>query len=172
MMPSGGATKADLILDEIKRRQQSKGSEAREEEQIKVVVFTCGGTRYAFFGAKVREILPPREISWVPCLPDYLPGLINVRGDIESVVDIRVFLGLAPGDHARCLIAMVVDGERRFGVLIDSVEDVSDVAASAIKPPLASLGGAARDLVAGELETSHGLVTILDAEKLATRICA
>jgi purine-binding chemotaxis protein CheW len=172
MTPPGGAIKTDRVLAEIKRRQHVKDVVDVEEEQIKVVVFTCGGVRYGFHGAKVREILPPREISWVPCLPDFLPGLINVRGDIESVVDIRVFLGLGPADPTQCLIAMVVQGDCRFGVLIDAVEDVTDVAVSAIKPPLASLSGSAKDLVAGELEMGQGLVTLLDIEKLASRISA
>jgi purine-binding chemotaxis protein CheW len=132
MTSPGGAIETDRVLDEIKRRRQMKDLVDVEEALVKVVVFLCGGVRYGFFGAKVREILPPRGISWVPCLPDFLPGLINVRGDIEAVVDLRLFLGLGPGDLSRCLIAMVEEEDFRFGVLIDTVEDVADVAASAI----------------------------------------
>ncbi len=172
MTPPDGAIKTDRILDELKRRQQVQDLSDVEEEQLKVVVFTCGGVRYGFLGAKVREILPPREISWVPCLPDHLPGLVNVRGDIEAVVDIRLFLGLERGDLAKCLIAMVVEGNCRFGVLIDAVEEVADVPASAIRPPLSSLSGSARELVQGELEMPQGLVILLDVEKLTSRIRA
>ena len=170
MTPTGGVSKSAAILGEIHRRQQMKDLVEVEEERVKVVVFTCGGCRYGFYGAKVQEILPPREVSWVPGLPDYLPGLINVRGDIESVVDLRIFLGLGPGDPSRCFIAMVVDGGCRFGVLIDAVEDVTDVPASGIRPPLSSLSGPIRDLVAGELQVGPGVVTLLDAGKLAARI--
>jgi purine-binding chemotaxis protein CheW len=170
MAPSGGVPKSAAILDEINRLQKEKDLVAVEEAQVKVVVFICGGGRYGFLGAKVQEILPPREISWVPGLPDYLPGLINVRGDIESVLDLRVVLGLGPADPPRCFIAMVVDGGCRFGVLIDAVEDVTDVPASGIRPPLSSLSGPIRDLVAGELQVGPGVVTLLDAGKLAARI--
>jgi purine-binding chemotaxis protein CheW len=172
MTPSGGVPKSAAILDEIKRLQQVKDLVEVEEARVKVVVFICGGGRYGFFGAKVQEILPPREVSWVPGLPDYLPGLINVRGDIESVVDLRIFLGLGPGDPSCCFIAMVVDGGCRFWVLIDSVEDVTDVAASGIHPPLSGLSGSIRDLVAGELQAGPGVVTLLDVGKLAARISA
>jgi purine-binding chemotaxis protein CheW len=170
MTPQNGLSKSDSVLNEIKRRQQMKAIAEVEEERIKVVVFTCGGLRYGFFGAQVQEILPPREISWVPSLPAFLPGLINVRGDIESVVDIRMFLNLGPCDPSQCYIAMVVEGENRFGVLIDALEDVADVPKRDIQPPLASLSGSIRDLVAGELQMGPGLVTLLDTEKIAARI--
>lgn len=168
--PPGGEIKSDSILNELKRRQQTKGIADVEEERVKVVVFTSGGHRYGFFGAKVQEILPPREISWVPSLPPFLPGLINLRGDIESVVDIRMILDLGPCDPSRCLIAMVVEGECRFGVLIDSLEDVTDVPVRGLNPPLANLNLAIRDLVAGELHMGPGVVTLLDVGKIASRI--
>ena len=167
----GEVVNSASILEEVKRLQRMNERVEVEEERVKVVVFTCGGSRYGFYGAKVREILPPREISWVPGLPGFLPGLINVRGDIESVVDLRVFLGLEAGDPSRCLIAMVAEGECRFGVLLDSVEDVTDVAIQAIQPPLPSLGSV-RDLVAGECKLGSGVVTLLDVQKLAARIMA
>lgn len=162
--------KSELILDELKRRQRTKDIVDVEEERVKVIIFNCGANRYAFYGAEIREILQSCEISWVPGLPEYLPGLINVRGDIESVIDIRHFLG----EEMRCavsgLIAMAVHGEFRSGVIIDSIEDVVDIPLSAIKPPLATLNGAARDLVAGEIEHASGMATLLDIGKLAAKI--
>jgi len=162
--------KSEQILDELKRRQRTKEVVDVEEERIKVVIFVCGDNRYAFYGADVREILPTCDISWVPCLPDYLPGLINVRGDIESVIDIRAFLGEQTADHGKHLIAMAVRGDFHSGVLIDSIEDVVDVPVSTIHPPLATLSGAARDLVTGEIDYGGAMVTLLDIEKLAAKI--
>jgi purine-binding chemotaxis protein CheW len=164
------ASRSDRILDEIKRHQQRKDVVDVEEERVKVVIFSCAGTRFTLYGSDVREILPPREISWVPCLPSHIPGLINVRGDIESVVDIRPFLGFEPADAQNCFIAMAVHGSFCSGILIDAVEDVTDVPLTAIKPPLATLGGIARELVAGELEHEKGMAILLDIEKLIARI--
>ncbi|OGU06531.1 MAG: hypothetical protein A2075_08265 [Geobacteraceae bacterium GWC2_58_44] len=162
--------KSELILNELKLRQRTKELVDVEEERVKVIIFTCAAKRYAFYGGDVREFLPACEISWVPGLPDYLPGLINVRGDIESVIDIRPFLGEEKCDGFKGLIAMAVRGDFRSGVMIDSIEDVVDVPQSAIKPPLSTLNGAARDLVLGELEYGRGLVTLLDIGKLADKI--
>lgn len=170
MSPSTEQLKSEQILDELKKRQRAKEVVVVEEERVKVVIFICGENRYAFYGTDIREILPTCDISWVPCLPEYLPGLINIRGDIESVIDIRYFLGEEKAGHGTCLIAMAVRGDFHSGIMIDSIEDVVDIPLSTIYPPLATLNGAARDLVTGEIEYRGGMVTLLDIEKLATKI--
>jgi purine-binding chemotaxis protein CheW len=170
MATSEEQLKSELILDELKRRRRTKDVVDVEEERIKVVIFICGDNRYAFYGTDIREILPTCDISWVPCLPDYLPGLINVRGDIESVIDIRHFLGEEYGDRCKCLVAMAVRGDFHSGVMIDSIEDVVDIPLSTIHPPLATLNGAARDLVIGEIEYGGRTISLLDIGKLAALI--
>jgi purine-binding chemotaxis protein CheW len=159
--------KSELLLDEIKRRDRMGDVVDAEDELVKVVIFTSGDAGYAFYGADIKEILPACVISWVPGLPEYLPGLINVRGDIESVIDIRHFLGFERIDPEKCLVIMAVRGDFRSGILVDSIEDVMDIPKSAIKPPLTTLGGVARGLVAGEIEHARGVITLLDVEKLA-----
>lgn len=162
--------KSDLILNELKRRQRTKEVVDVEEERVKVVIFVCGDNRYAFYGADIREILPTFDISWVPGLPDYLPGLINVRGDIESVIDIRHFVGEEKNSQGKRLIAMAVRGDFHSGVMIESIEDVVDIPLSTISPPLATLNGAARDLVIGEIEYGGNTISLLDVGRLATLI--
>jgi purine-binding chemotaxis protein CheW len=169
-MASDEQLKSELILNELKRRQRTREVVDVEEERVKIVIFTAGGKRYAFYGADIREILPADGISWVPGLPEYIPGLINIRGDIESVIDIRYFLGEERAAPAISRIAMVVHDDFRSGVLIDSIEDVVDIPVSLITPPLATLDGAARDLVSGELTCGGETVTLLDIGKLAAKI--
>lgn len=170
MEPSTQRLKSDDLLDEVKRSIHEKDVVDVEEERVKIVVFSSGGNRYAFYGSDIREILPAREIFWVPSLPDCLPGLINVRGDIESVIDIRHFLGGTQTDAAKCLIAIAERGDFRSGILIDAVEDVLDLPVSSIKPPLSSLGGAARELAAGEIELEQETATLLNIDMLAAKV--
>ena len=162
--------KSERVLESIRQTQRSKEVVDVEMELIKVVVFVSGGTRYGFYGSDIREILPACAISWVPGLPPYLPGLINIRGDIESVIDLCQFLGSEAADSDNRLIAMAVKGNFRSGILIDSIDDVMDIPLHAIQPPLGTLTGVARDLVAGEIEHQGGLITLLDTEKLAARV--
>lgn len=170
MDPSQEQLKSEQILDELKRRQRTMDVVDVEEERVKLVIFSCVGNRYAFYGADIREILPSSEISWVPCLPEYLPGLINVRGDIESVINIRYFLGEELSNRGKYLIAMAVKGDFHSGIMIDSIEDVVDIPVNTVHAPLATLSGVARDLVVGEMDYAGNMVTLLDIEKLAAKI--
>lgn len=170
MAPADEQLKSEQILNELKRRQRAKEVVDVEEERVKVVIFICGVNLYAFYGKDIREILPSCEISWIPSLPDYIPGLINVRGDIESVVDLRHFLGEEKDEECTTLIAMAVCGEFHSGILIESIEDVVDIPVSLIHPPLATLNAAARELVVGEIEYGGATISLLDIGKLATLI--
>lgn len=170
MSPANEQLKSERILDELKVRQRTKEVVDVEEERVKVVIFFCGRNRYAFYGTDIREILPPSEISWVPGLPDYLPGLINVRGDIESVVDISHFLGEEPSAHGTCSIALAVREDFQSGILIDSIDDVVDVPLGMIHAPLVTLNGAARELVVGEIPHAGALIALLDIGKLSAKI--
>jgi purine-binding chemotaxis protein CheW len=170
MSPSGEKPKIERIQDELKRRHRAKEVVDVEEERVKVVIFLCGANLFAFYGSDIREILPSFEISWVPCLPDYFPGLINVRGDIESVIDLRHFLGEEMAGHGKRLIAMAVQGDFHSGVMIDAIKDVVDIPLSTIHPPLATLNGAARDLVIGEIEYGDETISLLDIGKLAALV--
>lgn len=162
--------KSELILDELKKRQRTKEVVDVEEERVKVVIFTCGANLYAFYGADIREILPKCEISWVPALPEYLPGLINVRGDIESVIEISHFLGEESGEQDKRLVAMATRGDFHSGIIIDSIEDVVDIPLGSIQPPLATLSGPVRDLVVGEIEYCGKTLSLLDIGKLGSLI--
>lgn len=170
MESATASLKSERILESIKLAQRSKKVVDVEMELVKIVVFLSGGIRYCFYGSDIKEILPPTPVSWVPGLPACFPGLINVRGDIESVIDLGVVLGNHASDTGVCMIAMLVKNFFRSGILIDSIEDVIDVPLKSIKSPLATLSGAIRELVAGEIEHESGLLILLDAEKLAARV--
>ena len=170
MAASDEQLRSELILDHLKRRQRSEEVVDIEEERVKIVIFSSGKNRYAFYGSSIREILSACEISWVPSLPAYILGLINVRGDIESVIDIRYFLGEERDDIRKSHIAIAVCGDFHSGVLIDSIDDVVDIPVSEIEPPLSTLGGAVLDLVVGGIKHGGNTLALLDIGKLASKI--
>lgn len=143
------------------------------EETVKIVVFTLAGDYYAFNGEDVKEILPRPPISYVPDAPDYILGLINVRGDIESVIGLNHFLGLAltePAASNRIIVAF--KGDIRSGVLVDAVSDVVDVPVSAVKPPLSTLGSAVREFVSGVVEWGGKSIAMLDVGRIFGKMAA
>ena len=162
--------KVEDILDEVKKTHQGKEVVNVEEEKVKVVIVNIGGKDYAFHGRDIKEIISDCEIHPVPSLPDFLPGLINVRGDIESAVNIAFFLGGKMEIHGKALIAMAESGGFRSGIIIDAVEDVADIPKSAIHPPLSTLDGPARELAAAEIHLDGRTATLLDIGKLASKV--
>lgn len=171
MTPSEQPAAGARLLEEVKANRLNPDVVEVPEEWVKIVLFRAGSGRYAFYGHDIREILSGNEIHWVPGLPAFLPGLINVRGDIESVIDIQCLLGEArdaasgPG-----LIAMAVSRTFRSGIMVDAVEDVVDIPVSSIQPPLITLAEGMRDLVAGQIQLDKSLIPLLDLEKLQARV--
>lgn len=140
-----------------------------EAARIQVVLARTGPERLAFLGEDIREILPRQEISWMPNLPAHLPGLIHVRGELESVLDIGNLMGIqATGGF----ILLAERGPFRTGILVDLVEDVADLPRSLLRPPLTTLTGLAREIVCGELDLDGALVPLIDLERLAAKATA
>ncbi len=161
-------TKSDRILERLRKRSVREQIVDVEEEKVKLVIFSIADDYYAFNGSDVKEILlPPGDISYVPGAPDYVLGVINVRGDIESVVAINTFLSLPESKKtSRSRIAIAVNGGVRSGIMVDSIEDVLDVPASAIKPPLSTLGQSLKGFVTGEFLQGSRTVTVLSVRRI------
>lgn len=166
--------KSDLVIGEAWRRREEQRITDVEEERVKVVIFRLAGGLYAFHAFEIKEIFSHAGIFFVPGAPAFIHGLINVRGDIESVINLNMFMGL-PGSgkevHGRILIA-AVEGGMRSGILVDSVEDVLDIPASSIKPPLSTLGKALQELAAGEFIHGKDTVLLLSAASIFSKMAA
>jgi purine-binding chemotaxis protein CheW len=152
----------EYILAEAKRRRNEAVILDVEEKKVKLVVFSLLGDSYAFPGKDIREILRFEKITYVPGSPRILLGIINVRGDIESVLNLHRLLGLPDsktGVDSRIVIAG--NQEVRSGILVDSVEDVTDVYESAIQPPIATFDKSIKEFVVGVTDYRGRNVTIL-----------
>lgn len=159
--------RSDGIVDELRRLKELGKANVVEEETRNFVVFTLHDGVYAFEGADVKEILSLTEIFPVPGTPKSVPGVINNRGDIEAVVKLHPFLGLAESERtASSRIVMTEKAGLRVGILVDSVLDVVDLQPSSIKPPLATLNDATRELVAGEMICKGKNVVLLDVGRI------
>ncbi len=163
--------KSKLILEEIRLRAAKENIVDVEEAQRKFVIFSLLADAYAFNGSEVKEILPLLPVYYVPGCPPFMPGVINVRGTIESVINMNSFLGMpdsTPSPHSR--IAIVEAGGVRSGIIVDSVADVVDIPESSVRPTLATLSASISEYVAGEFMNGERNVTILDAGKIFVRL--
>lgn len=138
-----------------------------DEPVIKLVIFELGGEWFAFLGEAIREILSQVEIFFVPGCPPSLEGVINVRGDIESVIRLSELLGKPVTEPAASSVILLgVGGGMHSGIRADRVVDVLDMAQSAIQPPPATLPEQLRRIVSGVTQYRNNPVVLLDLNRI------
>ena len=122
------------------------------------------------FGADImaiREIRGWTETTPLPHAPDYVRGVINLRGVVLPVVDLKSRLGLGKTDaNPKDVIVVVQSGDRTIGLLVDAVSDILTVTGSDIQPTPELARETDSEFVEGIAVLSERMVTILSMEKL------
>ena len=103
-----------------------------EIQTEKYLIFSSDGLMYGIKAEQVKDIITDYAITYVPHVPNYVKGVINLRGQIIPMVDIRLRLGKLPKDNF-CGIVVDVDGNM-VGILVDMVEQMVDVPLASILP--------------------------------------
>jgi purine-binding chemotaxis protein CheW len=146
----------------------------RGSEQVdQYLTFALGSEQYGTDVMRVQEIKVWEGVTRVPYSPKYILGVINLRGAIVPVIDLRVRFGLkcALFDSKTVIVVVRVAGERGervAGIVVDSVKEVHDIAASDIQPPPELLGSVDQVFVKALASVDGKLVILLDMEKLVT----
>jgi purine-binding chemotaxis protein CheW len=155
----------DAILRERARVLALPRAEPEESaDTIEVVEFVLSRERYAFETAAVRSIHPLRRLTPLPCTPAHVLGIVNLRGHVLAVIDIRRFFGLPQRGLADLdKVVVIGDDAMEFGVLADAVPGVRTVRRDALQKEIATFTGIRQAYLAGV--AGDGLV-VLDAGKL------
>lgn len=134
-------------------------------EVVELLMFSLAGERYAIETAHVLEVIPLRELTLVPGAPAHVLGVVNYRGRILSVLDLRRLFELAGqgvGEGSR-IVAVEAEG-RRFGIFADAVTGLVRIGAGELAPPPATLPGDGQRFVRG---VTAAMVAVLDLPLLA-----
>lgn len=98
---------------------------SKQDPVLQWVTFRLDGETYGINVMQVREVLRYTEIAAVPGAPSYVLGIINLRGNVVTVIDTRHRFGLAPGDITDNTRIVVIESEKNVvGILVDSVSEV------------------------------------------------
>lgn len=158
-------------LDQLLAQQQNKQQTIVDVDEltIKLVIFSLGEYHFAFPGTAVKEVLPGDEqVFFVPGLPDSVEGVINLRGDIESVIGLHALLQVANPDYKNTLhttaILLAHNIQMRSGLRVDRLLDVVDIAESQIQPAPQSLPEHLQPYVTGLLQFTGLAVSVLDID--------
>lgn len=122
---------------------------------------------FAFHGCRIREVIDGHsEVFYIPGMHESVEGVMNLRGDIQSVLNLNDLLHLprSDGPAAGRAILLGQGADMLSGIRIDELLDVTDVAQSQLKPPLDSLPAHLKPLVSGLLEYRGLPVVLLDLD--------
>lgn len=142
-------------------------------ETRQYLTFRLGDEVFATDVAQVREVLDFTTITKIPRTPEFMRGVINLRGNVVPVVDLRLCFEMSRTEQTvnTCIVVveMVVDGETSvIGALADSVEEVIDLEPESIQPP-PRIGTKIRtDFIKGMGKRDSQLIMILDIDRAFT----
>jgi len=129
--------------------------------------FSVGSLFFGIEVLQVQEVLRYLEMTRVPLAPDVIEGLINLRGQIVTAVDMRSRLGLPKREEGQSPMNMVVRSEDgAVSLLVDEIGDVLEVRADTYEPCPDNLSREQRELIRGIYKLSGRLLLILDTERV------
>lgn len=163
--PSAEETQRILQIRALALAQEPPLEEV-SNESIEVVEFTLAYERYAVESRYVRQVASLESLTPLPCTPGFVLGVVNLRGEILPVIDLKKIFELS-GKELTDLNKIIVlqSGKIVFGILADAIIRVRNILVARIQPSLPTLTGIRENYLKGV--TPERLV-ILDAEKLLT----
>lgn len=107
-----------------------------EDTAEQLVIFELGGEFYGVNVSQVQSIIPMQDIVTVPGAPSFIEGVINLRGAVIPVVDLRKRFQLTQGIGARKAVIVIIElNELQVGIIVDKVTEVIKIPEVAIEPP-------------------------------------
>lgn len=135
--------------------------------QVQIVTFRLGADEFGLDVFSVHEILRHQPVTAVPKAPAFVEGVIDVRGALVPVVDLRKRFELPERTgSAEARIAIVQYGAERLGLVVDVVTEVLRVAETAISAPPAYLKGLAAEFMRGVVRLPERLIVLIDVERI------
>lgn len=136
-----------------------------KEEQL--VIFELAGETYGIDISTVHEIIRLQAVTEVPRTPDFVEGVINLRGRIVPVIDLHKRFNLPPGEETQNSRIMVVEvNEVTVGMMVDAVLEVIGLPAKNIEPPPAVISGVDAAYLRGVGKWKERLIILLDLNKV------
>jgi len=141
------------------------------DREGKYLTFVLAGEEYGIGILKVREIIGMMTITTVPQTPRYVKGVINLRGKVIPVMDLRLKFGMEPMEYTErtCIIVVEITGPMRkipMGIVVDSVSEVLNIKASDIEETPNFGNRLETGYILGMAKTGGGVKILLDIDKV------
>ena len=153
------------------RGGQQEVAVAREQEQSQYLTFLLGGEMFAIDILNIKEIIEYGSLTTVPMMPEFIRGVINLRGAVVPVVDLSVRFGRKSVEVTKrtCIVIIEIETEGEWqdvGVVVDSVSEVLEIPQSEIEPAPAFGARIRADFIQGMGKINGRFVVILNADRV------
>lgn len=139
------------------------------DSEIQLAIFTVGGDNYAMDIMKIKEIIKPLKITPLPNVPDFIEGVINLRGALIPVISMRERFGFVPDEgHKNARIIIMAMRKIIVGIIVDSVEEIISVPLKDVQPPPKIAKGIDSEYLKGICRMGDEALVLLDLEKILT----
>jgi purine-binding chemotaxis protein CheW len=143
---------------------------ATHGDERQLVVFHLGAELYGVDISRVHEIIRMQSVTRVPRSPEFVEGVINLRGKVIPVVDLRRRFGLTIAEHTRASRVVVVElGDQVVGIVVDGVSEVLRINPATIEPPSPVVAGIDSEYLHGIAKLSDRLIILLDLDRILAR---
>lgn len=138
----------------------------------KYLTFVLGEEQYGLDILKVQEIIGLMAITRVPKTPDYIRGVINLRGKVNPIIDLRLKFSMDSMEDTRktCIVVLQLTGEEGtvmpLGIVVDEVAEVVDITAEHLQPPPSFGASVGNDVILGIGRFNERVILLLDVEKM------
>jgi purine-binding chemotaxis protein CheW len=141
------------------------------EREGKYLTFSLGEEEYGIGILKVKEIIGMMRITPVPQAPAFIKGVINLRGKVIPVIDLRLRFGMDETGYTErtCIVVVEIEGSEaklHIGVVVDSVSEVLNIKASDIEDPPSFGTTLSADCILGMAKTGEGVKILLDIARV------
>ena len=142
--------------------------ESKNASEVRQLIsFIVGAEEYGLELLRVKEVIRMRQITWLPQAPPCVKGIINLRGDIIPIIDLRERFGLQSIEHTALTRVIVVEVEGRpMGMVVDSASQVVRVPADQFEPPPPMMGVADNGFITGVGKMDERLIITIDANRI------
>ena len=137
----------------------------------KYLTFTLDREEYGIGILKIKEIIGMMPVTSVPQTPDFVKGVINLRGKVIPIMDLRLRFGLPAADYDErtCIIVVEIRGSKRafqIGIVVDSVSEVLNIEAAAIENTPAFGAQLDTEFILGMAKMEGGVKILLDIDRV------
>ena len=142
----------------------------QDTELLQLVTFSIGDEEFGVDILKVQEIIRTMEITKVPKAPDFVEGVINLRGKVIPIIDLRKRFGMATRVHDKDTRIIVIEINNMIvGFVVDSVSEVLRISADTVEPPPPVVAGVESEYIKGVGKLADRLLIMLDLDRLLSR---